>query len=200
MALLDAPTVREYIPALSGSGEDSQIESFIARFNSLAAGYCGYSSPTVGGNATLEVASYTQYLDGTGTKYLTLPLMPVVAVTTAHVDSDQEYNSDDLVASSDYTLYGDEALVLLKMDSAQAVWDSGKRTIKIVYTAGYSTTPMAIKHACALQVAYWYSARSHIGKSNVNQGGASANVSTLSLLPEVKQALGPFRLASAWLG
>ena len=126
--------------------------------------------------------------------------MPTVAITTAHVDSDREYNSDDLVAASDYTLYGDEGLLLLKVDSVQGEWDAGKRTVKVVYTAGFATTPMAIKHACALQVAHWYAGRHHIGKTNVNQGGGSAALATLELLPETKQALNPFRLPSSFLG
>mgnify|MGYP003131955571 CR=1 FL=1 len=200
MALLDAATVREYIPSLTGTGEDSQIDSFIARFSGLAAAYMGFPAPTVGGNSTLEVATYTQYFNGPGTKYLHLPVVPVTGITSIHVDMDRKYGSDKLVDSGDYDLYGDEGLVSLKIDSVQGVFDAGRRSIKVVYTAGFSTTPMAIKHACGLQVAYWYSGRHHVGKTSVSQGGTSGNLATLELLPETKQSLNPFRLASSFVG
>tara|TARA_R110000824_G_scaffold249220_9_gene438192 strand:- start:870 stop:1472 length:603 start_codon:yes stop_codon:yes gene_type:complete len=200
MALLDAATVREYIPALTGTAEDSQIESYIARFGALAAEWCGYPAATVGGNPTFEVVSYTDYLDGSGSKYLKLPVTPITGVTSAHVDIDRVYGSANLVASGDYDLFGDEGLLILKQTSVQGEWDAGTRTVKIIYTSGFSTTPMAIKHACAIQVAHWYSARSHIGKTSVTQGGGSASVATLELLPETRQALGPYRLASSFMG
>lgn len=200
MALLDAATVREYLPSLTGTGEDSALASLISRFDGLASSWCGYPASAVGGNSSFEVKTYTLYLDGPGTKYLHLPVVPVTGITTLHVDVDREYNSDDLVASSDFSLFGDTGEVVLGVDSVQGVWDHGRRSVKAVFTAGFSTTPDAIKHACGVQVAFWYSARNHIGKTSVSAGGGSASVATLELLPEVKQALNPFRLPSAWVG
>jgi hypothetical protein len=200
MALLDAATVREYLPSLTGSGEDSALVSLVARFQALAAAHCGYPAAAVGGNPTLEVVTYTLYLDGTGTKYLQLPVSPVTGITTLHVDADREYGSSQLVSSGDYDLFGDKGQVILKVDSTQGEWDAGSRTVKAVFTAGYSTTPMAVKHACAMQVAYWWQARAHLGKTSVSQGAGSSSVSTLILLPEVRQALEPYRLGSALLG
>lgn len=200
MALIDAATVREMVPSLTGTGEDSQIDSFIARFGALAAGYMGFPAASVGGNPTLESATYTRYFDGTGTKYLRLDVLPITAITSIHVDVDREYDSSHLVAASDYEIFGDEGLVILKQESTQGVFDHGKRSIKVVFTAGYSTPPMPIKHACAMQVAYWYSARVHLGKTSVNQGGGSASVATLELLPETREALRPYRLASSFMG
>ena len=200
MAIVTAAEVREFIPSLSGTGEDSLIDSMVARFGALAAGYVGFPAPSVGANPTMEVATYTRHYDGTGTKYLQLDVFPITAVTTIHVDHDREYNSDDLVDSSDYDVFGDEGLIVLKQDSTQGVFDAGKRSIKVVFSAGYSSPPMPIKHACVLQCAHWYSARLHIGKTSVNQGGGSASVSTLELLPETREALRPFRLGTAFLG
>lgn len=200
MAICDAATVRELIPSLTGTGEDSLIDSFVARFGAIAAGYMGFPAASVGGNPTIEVATYTRYFDGTGTKRLQMDVFPITGITTVHVDHNREYGSADLVDSSDYDLFGDEGLLILKQDSVQGVFDSGKRAIKVVFTAGFSTPPMSIKHACAVQVAHWYSARMHIGKTSVNQGGGSASVSTLELLPETREALRPYRIATAFVG
>ena len=200
MALLDAATVREYLPSLTGTGEDSTINSLIARFDNLASAWCGYPAAAVGGSSSFEVKTYTLYLDGTGSKFLNLPVVPVTGVTSIHVDVDRGYNSDDLVAASDYDVFGDTGSVILKIDSVQGAFDHAPRSVKAVFTAGFSTTPDAIKHAAAVQVAYWWQGRAHIGKTSVSAGGGSASVATLELLPEVKQALNSFRLPSAWVG
>lgn len=200
MAVLDAATVREYLPSLTGTGEDTALDSLIARFGALAAQYLGYQPASVGGNPTVEDTTYTLYLDGDGSKYLQLPITPVVSVTSLHVDIDRKYGSDRLVDSGDYELFGDEGLVLLKVDSTQGEWDRGKRTVKAVVVAGFTTIPMPIKHACAMQVAFWWQARAHLGKTSVSQGGGSSSVATLKLLPEVRQALEPYRLPSSLLG
>ena len=39
-----------------------------------------------------------------------------------------------------------------------------------------------------------------IGKTNVSSQGQSANLQSLDLLPEVKAALRPYRLATNWVG
>ena len=144
MAVLDAATVREYLPSLTGTGEDTALDSLIARFGALAAQYLGYQPASVGGNPTVEDTTYTLYLDGDGSKYLQLPITPVVSVTSLHVDIDRKYGSDRLVDSGDYELFGDEGLVLLKVDSTQGEWDRGKRTVKAVVVAGFTTIPMPI--------------------------------------------------------
>lgn len=200
MAVLDAATVREYLPALSGTGEDTAIDSLIARFGALAAQYLGYHANAAGGNATVEDVTYTLYIEGDGSKYLRLPITPVVSITSLHVDVDRVYGSSKLVDSGDYELFGDEGLVVLKQNSTQGQWEQGRRGVKAVVVAGFTTIPMAIKHACAMQVAYWWTARGHLGKTSVSQGGGSSTVATLQLLPEVRQALEPYRLPSSLLG
>ena len=199
MALITAPAARLYIRGLSGTAEDSNIATLVTRVDAMFAAYLGYEAKS-DGTYSVEDGTYVLYLDGDGTKNLQLPVVPVVSITSVYDDPDLDYNSDDLVAAADYTLYGREGLLILKNDSAWGEWSSTKRAIKATIVAGWATIPAAIEHAAALQVAHMWMGRDHVGRSKISQGGGSIDVATLDLLPEVRRALDPFRASSAWLG
>ena len=192
MALCTAAQVRSYIRALTGTSEDTILDTFIARFDEVAAGHCGF--PVAGNQITFENNTYTHHFDGDGGDQLQLRVVPVNTIVTLHVDVDREYGSSTLVDSSDYEIDVDLGLLLLKTDSNQGSFSSGYRSVKVKYTAGFTSIPDAIVHACGLQVNHWYMNRDTIGKSNISQGGGTIAVKPLSLLPEVAEALRPFRI------
>lgn len=200
MAIMTAAEARLYIRGITGTGEDANLNALIARADALFAGYIGLPSPTVGGNPTLEDSTHTIYLDGPGTQYLQLPFLPVQSITSIHDSDERDYGSLDLVASSDYELFGDEGLVRLKDDSAHGTFSDIKRAIKVVAVIGYTTVPEAIKHAAGLQVAHWFQGRDHVGRTSIAQGGGDIDVKHLGLLEEVTEALRPYRQASLWVG
>jgi hypothetical protein len=166
----------------------------------MIAAWLGFPRTTAG-TYTLASSSYVSYLTGDGSKELRLPVVPLVSVASIYDDPDRTYDdSVDLVAASDFTVFDDEGLVLLKSTSSHGAWTTGSRAIKATYTAGWSSVPADIKNAVSIQVAHMWSARDHIGRSKVSQGGGSMDVAPMSLLPEVKRALAPWRLASTWIG
>jgi len=201
MALTTAAVVRGYIRALTGTGEDTLLDSLILRFDRIGSSYCGF--PTNSNLSTFENNTYTHYFDGDGSDRLNLRVRPANTITSVHVDVDRDYGSDELVASGDYELFSDEGLLLLKTDSDQGSFTTGYRSVKVVYTAGYTSIPDAIVHACGIQVNHWYLNRDTIGKPKITQNSSVIDVRSLELLPEVKQALGPYRIGGAeggWLG
>ena len=201
MAIATAANVRDYIRALTGTGEDTLLNSLILRFDRVGSSFCGF--PTASNLSTFENNTYTHYFDGDGSDRLQLRVVPANTITSVHVDVNREYGSDSLVASSDYELFTDEGLLLLKTDSDQGSFSTGYRSIKVVYTAGFTAIPDAIVHACGIQVNHWYMNRDTIGKSKITQNTSTIDVAPLSLLPEVKQALSPYRLGGqigGWLG
>ena len=202
MALITTSEAKEYIPTLAGTADDSLLSSLIARFDQLAAAFCCYI-PQQSGALSLESGTYLEILDGPGGKYLYLSAKPATAIASIYDDPDLEYGSDDLIAASDYVLHDLEGLVILKNDASDGTFSENARAIKVTYTAGYTggTMPGAIKHAACLQVAHWYGARAHIGRTNVSAQGQTAALSTLELLPETREALKPYRLATGgWIG
>ena len=201
MAIATAANVRAYIRALTGTSEDTLLNSFILRFDRVGSSYCGF--PTASNLSTFENNTYTHYFDGDGSDRLQLRVAPANTITSVHVDVNREYGSDSLVASSDYELFTDEGLLLLKTDSDQGSFSTGYRSVKVVYTAGFTSIPDAIVHACGIQVNHWYMNRDTIGKSKLTQHTSTIDVAPVSLLPEVKQALSPYRLGGqigGWLG
>jgi hypothetical protein len=202
MAVVTAAEVRAYIPTLSGTGDDTVLNTLISRFDQIAAGHMGYPAQSSGA-ISMESGTYIEYLDGPGGRELRVSARPVVSVTSVYDDPDLDYtDSADLIQASDYTLYGLEGKVILDYNAVDAAWSVGHRHIKITYVAGYSgaTMPNAIKHAACIQVAHWYSGRSHIGKTNVNVQGQSMALQSWELLPEVRMALQPYSLATSWVG
>lgn len=202
MAVVTAAEVRAYIPTLSGDGDDSILDTLISRFDQVAAGYMGFP-PQSSGAVSIESGTYVEYLDGPGGREINTTAKPVVSITSIYDDPDLDYtDSEDLIAASDYTLYGLEGKVMLDYNATDAAWSVGYRHIKVTYVAGYSggTMPNAIKHAACIQVAHWYAARSHIGRSNLSSQGQTVALKTLELLPEVTKALQPYVLATVWVG
>ena len=74
------------------------------------------------------------------------------------------------------------------------------RAIKATFIGGWVTLPEDVKLAVGMQTSHMWGARDHIGRSKISQGGGSFEVSSMSLLPEVKRALAPWRIASTWIG
>lgn len=200
MAIMTAAEARLYIRGITGTAEDTTISTLIARADAVFAAYIGLPAPAVGGNPTLEDTSHTIYIDGPGGLGLQLPFLPVQSVTSIHDDPDRNYASTELVAASDYTVFGDEGLVQLKDASIHGSWSKTTRAIKVIAVIGWTTVPEAIKHAAGLQVAHWFQGRDHVGRTSVAQGGGTINVNDLGLLAEVTQALQPYRQASVWVG
>lgn len=202
MAVITTAEAKAYIPTLSGSTDDTLLTTLAARFDQVAAAYCGYI-PQSSGAMSLESGTYVEIMDGPGGRELNLSAKPVTAVASIYDDPDLDYEAADLIAASDYTVHGLEGLVVLDSVATAGGFTKGRRAIKATYTAGYTggTMPNAVKHAACLQVAHWYAARAHIGRTNVSGAGQSASVATLELLPETRQALNQYRLATGgWVG
>ena len=193
MAICTAAQMKQYLRVITGTTEDSLLDALILRFDRIGSSYCGF--PTNSNLSTFENNTYTHYFDGDGTDVLQLRIIPANTITSVYVDADRLYPASTLVAASDYTLDSDLGLLILGTDSSQGAFDKGFRSVKVTYTAGFTSIPDAIVHACGVQVSHWYRNRDNIGFSNVSQQGGSVAVADLALLPAVKAALSPYRFA-----
>lgn len=101
-------------------------------------------------NRRLRQGNYTHQMDGTGQHVLKAREWPITAITTINLDSAWVFGGGTLVAATDYFV-DSEALIVGKN-----VWSQGIRNYKVVYTAGYSTAPQDLKHACLLMVEFLF--------------------------------------------
>lgn len=200
MALISASEARGFIPGLTGTGEDTILDLFISRFDSLAAAHCGFPVNN-SGTHSMESKNYIEFLNGPGGRELRLTVRPIISISTVIDDPDLEYDdSTETIPASQFHVHNSEGRILLKDDAEKSPFSTAKRAIRVDYMAGYATPPEGIKHACGIQVANWFTSRNSIGKTKVSQGGGSADMLGFSLMDSVKQSLQPYRLATAWVG
>ena len=202
MALITAAEARELNPSLTGTGDDTLIGTLITAVGRAFARHCGYPAASVGGNATMESATYTRYYDGPGGRELTLDVWPVTAITSIEDDVTRDFDgSTYLVTSTDYAIReGARGLVLLKATATHGAWGTGSGVIKAVYTAGYSTVPDDLKQLAKQAVKHWYDLRTSQGKASTSQGSTTISLRDEDLLPAlVQQGLSRYRLPRAWL-
>jgi len=211
MAILSAAEARVYIPTLTGSAEDTLLDTLIGRAEALAGVYCGFPAETSGNSISIELATYTHY-SGIGAapveivrsgQALRVPVSPIGAVTSIHDDRDGswDYDSGDLVSAADYVILKDDGLILLTQDSAHGGFSSGVRNIKVVYTAGWATAAPGLKEAIGLTLKYVFERRKTFGKIGISGSPSAITLPTLasSLPPEIQYALSAFVLPRRYL-
>lgn len=197
MALVSAAEARVHIPELSGTGEDTNLDTLIARVEEACASWCGYPPASAGGTPTMASASRVRYLDGPGGRELVIDVWPVTAIASIYDDPEWTWGADALVSSSDYAILdGAVGLVLLAETSTHGAWNHARRSIKATVTAGFTSAPPALKLAICLGVRHLWNLRRELGHTSVS-GEGTVSVSSVdpTMLPvECLQALAPYRL------
>jgi len=91
----------------------------------------------------------TEYYDGDGTKHLFLDRYPITTVSGVWDDTDWSWGSSTLIASTSYRTRNDgRGLVMNNL-----VFNKFNQNVKVIYTAGYSSTPADLKMACIEETA-----------------------------------------------
>lgn len=94
----------------------------------------------------LKERSHTEYRDGNGLDYIYTNEWPIVSVSTdidIRIDADRDYTTGDKVDSTSIIIYSTEGKIHLEDQSFAA----GEQSVKLVYTAGYSTIPHDLSYA-----------------------------------------------------
>jgi len=209
VALFTAAELRDAIPELTGTAEDTKLDALIARVDAAFARYCGIPAASATASPTLLSTSYILYLTGRGGRDLVLPLRAVTAVASVYDDPTRDFSSSSyLVSSADYALRYDpqrgQYLYLLST-AAHGAWSEGEGYLRVSCTSGYGAgaAPADILEAARIGVRAWWDARKNRGKSS-SGGQPSAQYTDPEdrylLNDEVKQLLGPFRLPGAMFG
>ena len=198
MALVTASVLREYLPEISGTDADSELNNLIARVEASVARYLGFIPPDNAATCTLDQSTYTVHLDGPNVfepEVLQLPMRPINTVTSVHSDPDRVYASGTEISNTEYDLDKLNGRVILKYDSSE-VFDRGFRFIKVVYSAGYDTSapPAELVHAICLLCAGEQRSKAGQGFNSLNARNVAVTYTPrTSFSPQVKELLAGFR-------
>lgn len=153
MALVTAAQVREHYPSLTGTGEDTLLNTLITRADGLMAAYCGYPACD-SGHHTLEDETYTLYLEAAveDPRVLRLPVRPLQSVTSANVDATWDHAAATAVSAADYLAVAIDGALYAKPTGSLQAWSTELRSNKVVVVAGFATTPPALVAIAAMAV------------------------------------------------
>ena len=202
MPLVSASTLREYLPEITGTDADTELNNLILRVESSIARYLGFVPPDSVTNAVLDSSTYTVFLDGPFKNLkdvLQLPMKPAVSVTSIHSDPDLVYGSSTSIDGSQYVLDKENARIVLKSTSTD-LFDTGFRYIKVVYVAGFDNTdpPEDLVHAICLLCSNIQRSKQGQGYSNINARSVTVGFVPRTAFPtEIKQLLAGYRNAGS---
>jgi hypothetical protein len=139
---------RDFVSTALGAGDDLQwqIDLLIDWVSERAESIIGRE---------LMSEERTEYLDGSWSSSIILPVIPVTSVSGVYLDSDHEFGSDTEVESSDYYLNTKTGIIYLYDD----LTPKGVATVKVVFTGGYTTDnlPADLKMACLEAISWNFS-------------------------------------------
>ena len=146
-AIATVSDIYEYV-SISGSDDDTLIQNLIDRKTELFTKYCHLDS--------FFVTDYTEYYDGNNSPYLFVKNFPINSITEIAVDSDWEWNTEDVIDSDDYRVVEKNYIVY------NDYFSEGLQNIRIKYNAGYSVIPLDLKEALIEEVWRNYKRRKEI--------------------------------------
>ena len=147
--------------------------------------------------------SFTEYQDGRRNNRILTGQWPVTSVAELWDDPASEFTDTTLqFAASDFALDGDTGdgatgIVLLRSGNANnRQFIQGTRNIKIVYTAGYTSTPYSILEAAMFGISFFYDKKNDKSTQIESKNKNTETTRFLSALPPfIIELLEPYRRA-----
>jgi len=144
-------TIDEYkaLEGITSGTEDEKLEILIPSVSQLVKTYCANSIIDFSTSAKTELftVDYNSHI-------LQLTESPLIAITSVRV-KESIGNSFVALASTDYNIDKKTDSVIRISGSKYRNWPKGPEAVEVVYTAGYTTTPLDLKLAVADLVTYY---------------------------------------------
>jgi len=206
MAILTPSLLREtWIQGISGTAEDTVLTKVIAREEVRVANYLGYPPASAGTAPSIESKGYIRFYgaeaiekDG---RILRVDVLPLTTITSIYDDEDLDWDSDHLVAATDYSILdGSQGLILLDSDSVHGSWTEGDGNVRVAFTAGWPSVPADVQEVIGLLCKRAWVRRTTEGFESLPQGSGSASPASADHIPaDLRAMLDPYRLPRAWL-
>jgi hypothetical protein len=139
MALTTLSGVNAYKGWTTGSDttRDAQVTTMIDGISTRFETYC---------DRKFNSATYTQYYDSDGSTHLYLDQYPITTISGIWNDTAWTWDSTTLISGTTYRIVDNQGVVFRYGPA------SGSQSIKITYTAGYTTIPDDLVEACSQEV------------------------------------------------
>ena len=138
--LLSLANLKSYLQ-ITGSTQDTILTSIKDAVESWVKQYV---------DRDLIVTSYTEYHDGDGSGSLKLRNYPITTITSIYADPARLFAAATLIPSTDIitSVTQNDNIGLVELYSYRFL--TGVKSIKVAYSAGYSTIPDRLAHAVKL--------------------------------------------------
>lgn len=124
--------------------------------------------------------SYTEYQDGRSNNRILLKQWPVTTVSEVWCDPSSEFtDTKNQIDSGDFRVVQESEVALIC-----GYFSRGTQNIKVVYDAGYATTPYPMEAACLWMVEWFYEMRNDRRIGNKSKGKGNERADYLSEWPE----------------
>jgi hypothetical protein len=169
------------IQQLLGKPADADTELLTVLCDSASAFVLQYL-----GRESLDIATYTERYNGTGSDTLVPNCRPITGVTSVRI------NNVDIQPSVNYGngFFFDKRGIYLYGHK----FDRALKNVELVYSAGFAAIPLDIKQACVDLVAEKYQRRTRMGISSKSMGQESITYSANDLAPHAKLALNQYKV------
>jgi hypothetical protein len=149
----------------------------------------------------LRGVDVAEIFDG-GALSLATRRFPVESVSAIYIDEDQAFGSESVLTADDYRVNYSRGRIVYQLGSSE--WPDGFQNIKVVYTGGFVATdatategqfvmPVAVRRALSIQASFEWRNRRNLGQQSVSGQGVNISLAPAKLLPEVQEALWPFK-------
>lgn len=166
----------------SDGSQDALLDALLAGASERIETYC---------RRRFAMEELEEFYDGPGTALLVLRRRPVVELDALYEDIDGDFGEESLVPPQELILYPNEGIIRRLV----GVFPAAPRSIKVKYTAGYSSIPDDLSVACLKLAASWF-AHSSSGSDGLKReslGDYSAEYERAPLPEDVESILGPYR-------
>jgi len=165
----------------SDTKQDSRLTLYINASTQAIETYCGRS---------FEVATRTEYHDGDLSNAILSFQWPIISISQLWVDPTRGFTDTTYqLTAPDYLIQGESRITFTNLITPRV---SG--SIKLVYSAGYATTPPDLNLACIWLVEWfqYHRNRQDMGRTNASKGDESIGI--LAEAPKmILQLLNPYR-------
>jgi len=178
-------TLQQYkdFAGINGLSEDAKINVIIPSISQAVKRYCGLSF------LDYYSTNKTEYFDikDNMTNAVMLDESPLVTVVSVEERSSQADSYITLISENsdssgkyDYTVDYESDTIFRTTDTADKNFPKGRKAVKVVYNAGYASTPSDIKLACFDLVKYYLKDER---KERLNIAGATVSNQISSSIP-----------------